>query len=883
VANGFLPGTGLPALDRVLKGLMPGDNVVFQVESIIDYLHFVRPYCEETVRRGKRLIYFRFAEHLALVPEGAGVEIYTLDPHAGFELFITEIHRVIERVRDQGRYVFDGLSDLAVDWYSDRMLGNFFVLTCPFIYDVGAVAFFTLFRNYHSFHATRPIRETTQVLLDVYRHKGSLYIRPIKVQQRHSPTMYMLHVLENDSFTPVSASCTISEVQTTVSWNRLGAPSARLGVWNRPFLQAEEIREPLHRRECTLEGARELTRRLLRMVVSRDERVLRLAERHFDLGALLDIWKRMIGTGLIGGKAVGMLLARAILKHASPRFEELLEPHDSFYIGSDVFYTYLVQNGCWWVRQRQKDATKFLDGAEEARRRILMGRFPEDLCEDFAEMLDYFGQSPIIVRSSSLLEDAFGNSFAGKYESVFCANQGPHQQRLEDFMSAVRTIYASSMSEKALLYRAARGMLDKDEQMAILVQRVSGMLYGHHYFPQVAGVALSFNPYAWSEEIDPQAGVIRLVFGLGTRAVDRADDDYTRIIALNAPQRRPEGDPERIRHYAQRRVDTLDLQANQLVSSDFVDLAHQIPGLAIRLFASPDEYPASGRPGGERNEEWILTFDRLLSETPFVEDMREILRTLEQAYGCPVDTEFTANFFAPGHYRINLLQCRPLQVSVSGDVADVPDLIHPGDRVLEAHGAVIGQSRLTTVDRLIYVVPSAYAQLSMTDRYSVSRLIGELMHLEEPNPPETIMLLGPGRWGTSTPSLGVPVKFAEINKASILCELVLMREGLVPEVSLGTHFFNELVEAEMLYLALFPTRPGNFLNEDFLTSAPNRLGDLLPHAHAREHVVRVIDSRTLPASRRLRLFADTRTQKVVCFLDGGEGMGETPDSDYTTP
>src|SRR3990167_6344357 len=217
---------------------------------------------------------------------------------------------------------------------------------------------------------------------------------------------------------------------------------------------------------------------LLRMAISRDERMLELARKYLTLGDLLAVWKRMIGTGLIGGKAVGMLMAGAILKQADPRWSDLLEAHDSFFIGSDVFYTFLVENGCWWLRQKQRDPATFLDGVEEARRRILTGRFPDYIRREFAEMLDYFGQSPIIVRSSSLLEDSFGNAFAGKYESVFCANQGPHQKRLEDFMSAVRTIYASTMSEKALRYRAQRGILDRDEQMSLLVQRVSGTRHG---------------------------------------------------------------------------------------------------------------------------------------------------------------------------------------------------------------------------------------------------------------------------------------------------------------------------------------------------------------------------------------------------------------------
>ena len=129
------------------------------------------------------------------------------------------------------------------------------------------------------------------------------------------------------------------------------------------------------------------------------------------------------------------------------------------------------------------------------------------------------------------------------------------------------------------------------------------------------------------------------------------------------------------------------------------------------------------------------------------------------------------------------------------------------------------------------------------------------------------MLLGPGRWGTTTPSLGVPVSFAEINKVSILCEIVAMRNDLVPDVSLGTHFFSEMVEMQILYLALFPERENNFINEGLLSAAPNRLRELLPKApDGAQDVVRVIDVEDLPGRPSLALYANTLKQKVLCYL-----------------
>ena len=899
--------TGLPGLDRVLRGLIPGDNLVWQVSSVEDYRPFLGPYVQAARDLGQRLVYFRFARHEPLVGPEGGAEVLALRPEAGFEAFIADIHGAIERTGRGGYYVFDCLSDLAADWYSDQMLGNFFMLTCPYLYDVEAIAYFAILRNTHSPHATRPIAETTQVLTDMYRHRGRLYLHPLKVQARYSPTMYMLHVWDDDGeFRPVAQSAETSEVLTREPW-LLGEPSAyRLGVWNRTFVRAQELVAAREGGEGAAAEAEECLRRLVRMAISRDKRMADLAGQCLGLEDVLDIGKRMIGTGLIGGKSVGMLLARAMLRRADPTWDALLEPHDSFYIASDVFYTFLVRNGIWWVRQAQRDPATFLQGAERARQRMLVGAFPDYIMREFERMLDYFGQSPIIVRSSSLLEDNFGNSFAGKYESVFCVNQGPREKRLDDFLSAVRTIYASSMSERALRYRADRGLLDRDEQMALLVQRVSGALHGHLFYPQAAGVGFSYNPYAWDRAIDPKAGMLRLVFGLGTRAVDRSDDDYTRVVALNAPERRPEATFDQVRRYSQRRVDVLELEANQLVSVRFEDAARASPDLALELFASRDEdlarrveeqgrprpatpptlppsakppTPASsakpptpaeaeGQAEGQAVFPWVPTFDGLLRRTPFVADMRQMLATLHRLYDYPVDVEFTANFFRDGTYRVNLLQCRPLQVKEGVPIRDPPRGLRAEDVVFEARGAVIGQGRLAPVGRLLYVVPEAYARLAMGDRYTVARLVGRLVHHEAAPAEGALVLLGPGRWGTTMPSLGVPVRFADISRADAVCEIVAMREGLVPDVSLGTHFLNELIEMDVLYCALFPDREGSALNARFLAAAPNRLAALLPDAAEWAGVVRVIDAADL-VGRRVQLHANSLTQHVLCYLDRG--------------
>ncbi len=865
--------TGLAGLDRVFRGIMAGDNIVWQVDSIDDYRPLVEPFCRYAKEKGRKLVYFHFARHPMLVTETAGVEVKVLDPGEGFEPFLAAIHKTIEQSGRGAFYVFDCLSDLVADWYSDQMLGNFFMLTCPYLYDLETVAYFALLRGHHSYHGTAPILDTTQLFSDIYRHQDELYVRPLKVQQRYSPTMHMLHVWRHDDFSPVTDSITISEILTRLPWSGLKANDPRLDIWNRTFLEVEEVIAAEREKISVSSLAQDLLQRTLRMTVSRDERVIRLAQRYLTLNDILAIKRRLIGTGLIGGKTVGVLLARAILRHTDSRWNDLLEIHDSFFIGSNVFYTYLVRNGCWWVREKQKNPTTFLDGAETARRRILRGDFEDHILQQFSDMLDYFGQSPIIVRSSSLLEDNFGNAFAGKYDSVFCVNQGPREKRLEDLLSAVRAIYASTMSERALQYRARRGILDRDEQMGLLVQRVSGVQQGHLFYPHMAGVGLSFNPYVWNEHIDPSMGMVRLVMGLGTRAVDRSDDDYTRVVSLSDPERRPESNFDSVRQYAQKRIDVLDLEANQISTRQFAEVAQQNPALPLSMIAAIDEQlEQRARERGMQDVfPWVLTFEQLLRNTPFVADMSDMLKTLQQAYNYPVDIEFTANFVEENKYKINLLQCRPFQVREAGTIPNPPARIDPAQQVLEAHGAVIGHSRIGTIHRLVYVKPSVYSQLSVNDRHKIARLIGQITRLRGPDAARSLMLIGPGRWGTAAPELGVPVRFAEINNAAVLCEIVTMHGDLIPDVSLGTHFFSDLVETDILYLAIFPQRQDNQLNEAFFDQQPNRLAELLPTMADWAECVRVIDLPNPQCRTMLRLNANTLKQSVFCYLESPSG------------
>jgi hypothetical protein len=195
-----------------------------------------------------------------------------------------------------------------------------------------------------------------------------------------------------------------------------------------------------------------------------------------------------------------------------------------------------------------------------------------------------------------------------------------------------------------------------------------------------------------------------------------------------------------------------------------------------------------------------------------------------------------------------------------------PATVRKQDTLMETAGPIIGQSTATHIDRLIYVVPSIYGKMTVPERYAVARAIGKLNRLTAATPKTRLMLAGPGRWATSTPALGIPVSFAEMNAAAVVCEIAAMHEGLVPDVSLGTHFFNDLVEMDMLYLAISPEKKGHGMNTDLLERLPNSLATLLPEAANLANVLRVIEGASLPDGLSIRLHADCFKQKALCYL-----------------
>ena len=367
-----------------------------------------------------------------------------------------------------------------------------------------------------------------------------------------------------------------------------------------------------------------------------------------------------------------------------------------------------MSNGDWRLRIRQRSKEGYFEAAGELRERLLTGKFPGKIREQFESVLEYFGQNPFIVRSSSFLEDGFGNAFAGKYESVFCVNRGNMAERLEAFENAVRQVYASTMDRSALEYRLRRGLAGKDEQMAILVQRVSGSYYERYYMPCVAGVGYSHSAYQWYPNMDPEAGMLRMVMGLGTKAVDRTREDYPRLSNLDRPEITVYTSAAQKHRFSQRNVDVLDCRENRYKEVRLEQLLDVLPLWYKRMVMEHDyeaERMLSDR--GIYRDVWFVSCQRLLENRVFTGLMQRILKTLERVYGTAVDIEYAINMDKDGDFVINLLQCRPLYLGGESEEVKLEGIELKGT-LFDVRDASMGTSKKRKVDVIVQIDPAMY-------------------------------------------------------------------------------------------------------------------------------------------------------------------------------
>ncbi len=624
---------------------------------------------------------------------------------------------------------------------------------------------------------------------------------------------------------------------------------------------------------------------LTKGLISDQLRFIGISRKYFHIGDLREILAHRVGRGKIGGKAAGMYLAYKILTAPHPDdkidVSRYVRMPTSYYIGADVFYDFLSTNGLsGYMNQKYKPSEQIETEFESIKQAYLAGKFSPRIIEEIGNILKKLNGKPLIVRSSSLLEDRFESSFAGKYDSFFCPNQGTAEENLRELIYAIKQVYASTLNPDALLYRKNMGLLDYDERMAVLIQEVVGAPYHNYYFPALAGVGFSHNPFRWNQKIKHKAGFLRLVWGLGTRAVDRVTDDYPRMVALSHPTLRPETSREEIRRYSQHCVDVLDLADNQFKMLNVADvIGDDYPSIQYLVSLDKGDYlqPIVALGSGLEPDKMILTFDTLLKNTSFVAIMRTILKKLGRAYKTPIDMEFAVEIISNYPYpdfRVYILQCRPLNEYVFMKHVDYPHDVLSSDIIFSTHKWT-PSGYVTDIRYIVYVDPEVYDRIS---DYHVKVEVGRVIsRLNVALADEKFILLGPGRWGSSNVDLGVKVTYADIFNTSILGEIAIPRNNQTPEVSYGTHFFQDLVEANIYPLPIYPKADKAIFSTHFFETANNCLADISPRDARMSNYIKVIDVPQVSGGKFLEVVMDGENERAMGYLrhpDAGAALDD---------
>jgi hypothetical protein len=619
---------------------------------------------------------------------------------------------------------------------------------------------------------------------------------------------------------------------------------------------------------------------LIKHYISNQLPFIGLAKNHItirDIDNILQhcLWSRK-NPGKLGGKAAGMILAQKILlpilDERDPELEEYIRVPDTWFLNSGVFSEFLDRNNLHQFhthkyKDRETIEKEFLHIGEKFK----FANFAPEVIEDFRKILEEIGEHPIIIRSSSMLEDNFGLAFSGKYLSVFLTNLGDIETRLRNFIVGLKQVFASTYGPDPILYRVDHGLLDYDERMAMVVQKVVGQRFGDYFLPFASGVMFSRNVYAWNPKIKKEDGLVRLVFGLGTRAVDRVGSDYPRMIPLSHPQLRPEITAPQIKKYSQKQVDVLNLKKGVMETVDFRTLSSAIdhPDLFFAVSVQKNGHlaPPMFKTQSLKGEELCLTFENLLAKTAFVPLAKKILSRVEAAYGRPVDIEF-----AWDNNKFYLLQCRSLSIRKELDKVPIPEQI-PEEQFLFVTNTGLSNSVVHNIEYIVYVNPRAYDTLkTFEEKLKIASIVNVLnRHLTL----KSYALMGPGRWGSNDINLGVRVTYANINSAKLLMEISFAKEGYTPEVSYGTHFFQDLVEADIVIIPLFPDDPNAFFNEAFLVDSQDLLGDIAPEFKDCKEVVRVIHVPSVRNSQFLHVYMDVMNQKGIGFFGPKQGNSKT--------
>jgi pyruvate,water dikinase len=600
---------------------------------------------------------------------------------------------------------------------------------------------------------------------------------------------------------------------------------------------------------------------------------INVAKEYLDVHDFADLVRHIIfhqkSHGKLGGKSSGLFLASQIIRkesEATGKFANVRVPK-TWYITSDGILNFIHYNNLEEVfNQKYLDIEQVREEYPSIIQVFKNSYFSPEFIKGLSVAMDDLGDVPLIVRSSSLLEDSMNAAFSGKYKSLFLANTGSKAERLAALFDAIAEVYASTFGPDPIEYRAERGLLDFHEEMGIMIQEVVGARIGRYLMPAWSGVAFSHNEFRWSPRIRRDDGLVRLVPGLGTRAVDRVGDDYPVLIAPGQPSLRVNTTPDEIVRYSPKKIDVINLESGRFETIDILDLLREsgndYPGIntIVSLFDGDTIRQPFGFDLDFERSIYAVTFNGLIGNTGFLTEIRDMLHLLQERLLTPVDIEFASD----GRH-LYLLQCRPQSFTRQNTASSIPQDI-PRERKLFTASRYISNGQVPELTHIVYVDPGRYAELP--DRQallSVGRCVGRLNKIL---PKRQFVLMGPGRWGSRGDiKLGVNVTYSDINNTALLVEIAKEQGGYLPDLSFGTHFFQDLVESSIRYLPLYPDEPSVYFNEAFITHGRNILADILPEYAFLSDTVFVVDVTRSSEGLILRVLMNAEIGQAIGYLD----------------
>lgn len=610
---------------------------------------------------------------------------------------------------------------------------------------------------------------------------------------------------------------------------------------------------------------------LIRRFFSRRLEVISLAKKNVFISDFFNLMKNLIcpihSNGKIGGKSSGLFMAKEIIKRETRRFEELKEIKvpKTWYIVSDGLIEFTNHNQLREMRgYKYHNIDQIRMDYPNLVQLFKNSSFPPEILKGLSMALDDFGRNPLIIRSSSLLEDSAGAAFSGKYKSLFIANQGTKEQRLEALLDAIAEVYASTYAPDPLKYRSERGLLDYQEEMGIMIQEVVGTRVGKYLFPAFGGVAFSSNEFRWSPRIERKDGLIRIVPGMGTRAVDRLSTDFPILISPGKPGLRVNTTIDETIRYAPKYMDVINLETNTFetinVETIVKNHGHEFPRFKqVFSVCGADSLKLPMGLVDYDKDYFVPTFEGLLKNTKFIRQIKILLDVLEENYGTPIDIEFAAD-----DQNLYLLQCRAQSFSAEKASVSLPTGVPP-EQILFSASKYVSNGWTPDISHIVYVSPDAYDKLE--DRDSLNAVGRAVSKLNVLLPKRKFILIGPGRWGSRGDiKLGVNVTYSDIHNTSALIEVAFKKGTYQPDLSFGTHFFQDLVEASIRYLPLYPDDSENLFKHDFFNNSDNLLPLLLPQYSHLKDVVRVIDVPRISNGYIAKLFMNGEEGKALCIL-----------------